>query len=71
MVYYLKKYNFTVYDTDVFNTIRTSYPQYLVQRPDIAEADSESSSMPMQAQSHLFLHLFFCPLSVTITNDRR
>lgn len=42
MVYYLKKYNFTVYDTDVFNTIRTSYPQYLVQRPDIAEADSES-----------------------------
>ena len=42
MVYYLKKYNFTVYDTDVFNTIRTSYPQYLVQCPDIAEADSES-----------------------------
>ncbi len=42
MVYYLKKYNFTVYDTDVFNTIRTSYPQYLVQRPDIAEANSES-----------------------------
>lgn len=42
MVYYLKKYNFTVYDTDVFNSLKTSYPQYLVQRPDIAEATSES-----------------------------
>ncbi len=42
MVYYLKKHNFTVYDADIFNSMKTSYPQYLVQRPDIAEASSES-----------------------------
>lgn len=41
LVYYLKKHHFTVYDTDVFNSIRTSYPQYLVQRPDISDTDSE------------------------------
>lgn len=44
MVYFLKKYNFTVYDTDIFNSIKTSYPQYLVQRPDIAESASSTSS---------------------------
>lgn len=42
-VYYLKKYNFTVYDVDVFDMLKTSYPQYLIQRPDLSQ-DSSSAS---------------------------
>ena len=43
MVYYLKKYNFTVYDVDIFNALRDSNPEYLVQRPELAE-EAESNS---------------------------
>lgn len=43
MVYYLKKYNFTVYDTDVFNTLKSNYPQYLVQDPEISDTDTDST----------------------------
>lgn len=45
MVYYLKKYNFTVYDVDIFNALRDSNPEYLVQRPELAEeAESDSTT---------------------------
>lgn len=45
MVYYLKKYNFTVYDVDIFNALRDSNPEYFVQRPELAkEAESDSTT---------------------------
>ena len=44
MVYYLKKYNFTVYDVDIFNALRESNPEYLVQRPDLAEEADDTTA---------------------------
>ncbi|MEG1630351.1 MAG: hypothetical protein RR345_04460, partial [Erysipelotrichaceae bacterium] len=34
MAYFLKKYNFVVYDINVYNTIKTNNPAYLVQDQD-------------------------------------
>ena len=40
---YLTKYDFRVFDQDIFDYLRVNYPQYLVTRPDLMEsADAES-----------------------------
>lgn len=43
LVSYLTKYDFRVFDQDIFDYLRVNYPQYLVTRPDLMEsADAES-----------------------------
>ncbi|WP_276812788.1 hypothetical protein [Faecalibaculum rodentium] len=43
LVCYLTKYDFRVFDQDIFDYLRVNYPQYLVTRPDLMEsADAES-----------------------------
>ena len=43
LVSYLTKYDFRVFDQDIFDYPRVNYPQYLVTRPDLMEsADAES-----------------------------
>ena len=44
MVYFMKKYNFTVYDVDIFNALRESNPEYLVQSPDLAEEADDTTA---------------------------
>lgn len=43
-VYYLKKYEFEVHDQFLFDYYKANNPEYLVTRPDLAEAASEDSS---------------------------
>ena len=43
VIYYLKKYDFQVYDQDIFDQLKINSPQYLVQRPDLAEDDSSDN----------------------------
>ena len=43
LVSYLTKYDFRVFDQDIFDYLRVNYPLYLVTRPDLMEsADAES-----------------------------
>ena len=43
LVSYLTKYDFRVFDQDIFDYLHVNYPQYLVTRPDLMEsADAES-----------------------------
>lgn len=43
LVSYLTKYDFRVFDQDIFDYLRVNYPQYLVTRPDLMESgDAES-----------------------------
>lgn len=43
LVSYLTKYDFRVFDQNIFDYLRVNYPQYLVTRPDLMEsADAES-----------------------------
>lgn len=43
LVYYLKKYNFTVHDQTVFNYLRENNPKYLVEYPELAETNESQS----------------------------
>lgn len=38
LVSYLTKYDFRVFDQDIFDYLRVNYPQYLVTRPDLMES---------------------------------
>lgn len=43
LISYLTKYDFQVYDQDIFDYLRVNYPQYLVTRPDLMEkADAKN-----------------------------
>ncbi len=43
-VYYLKKYDFEVHDQFLFDYYKATNPEYLVTRPDLAEAAKDDSS---------------------------
>lgn len=38
-VYYMKKHNLEIHDQDIFDALRTSNPEYLINHPELAEED--------------------------------
>ncbi len=38
LVYYMKKYNFEVHDQEIFDELRSNYPEYLVNYPELSES---------------------------------